>query len=78
MTSKSADKRHITLSFPRDLHNEIKNVIISDEIKGYRNPTEFIVSAVREKVELVKFRSDRYDKGIKTLLKILEDVAKSQ
>jgi len=49
-----AEKKHITLSFPRDLMDDVKGIVDSKELSGYRNPTEFIVDAVRRRVEYVK------------------------
>ena len=53
--SKEYSKRsHITVSIPRDLINEIKSLINDKEIKGYRNHSEFIIEAIRLRLEEVE------------------------
>jgi metal-responsive CopG/Arc/MetJ family transcriptional regulator len=40
-------RKHRTLSFPKDILDEVKDVISNQHVIGYRNPTEFIVDATR-------------------------------
>ena len=47
-------KNHITLSFPRDLKDEVKKFLERPDVTGYRNATEFIIEAVRLRLEDMK------------------------
>ena len=56
MESVQNPKSHTTFSFPTDLLDEVKEIISSPFVKGYRNKTEFIVDATRHYlIETKKF-----------------------
>jgi len=70
----SKEKKHITVSFPRDLIDSIKIKIDNKEIVGYLNATQFCVSKVREAVEdldRIRRPNEDFEKQIqKTLYEI--------
>ena len=47
-------KNYNVVSVPQDLMQHVKFLIDSGEVKGIRNPTEFVVDAIRRKVEYVE------------------------
>ena len=48
------ERTHVTISFPRDLKEEIEGMINKNELVGYRNHTEFIIESARINLRNVK------------------------
>jgi len=45
---------YIGVSFPQDIVDEVKKIINSNYLKGYRSYTEFCVDSVRHRIEDIK------------------------
>ena len=54
MNKQKKLKTHTTFSFPTDLLDEVKEIISTPFVKGYRNKTEFIVDATRQYLKETK------------------------
>lgn len=54
MKNTKKPKTHTTFSFPTDLLNEVKEIISSPFVVGYRNKTEFVVDATRHYLKETK------------------------
>ena len=50
-----SERTHITISVPRELIDEVKELISLTEYKGgYRGHSEFCIDAIRRRIERVK------------------------
>jgi len=50
-----SERTHITISVPRELIDEVKDIISNLEYKGgYRTHSEFCIGAIRRRLEQVK------------------------
>jgi len=48
------EKNYNVVSVPKDLMLHVKTLIDSGEVKGIRNPTEFVVDSIRRRVEQIE------------------------
>ena len=75
MSSKNIKslKKHISVSLPRDLIEEVDRIISSRGVVGY-NRSQFINEAVRLRVqELAKYADITNDKNIQPLIEKLKE-----
>jgi len=72
MTESYGSRKHQTVSLPKDLLDEVKNLVKQGELKGYRNHTEFIIEAVRMRVQNIK--NPPSDEAVKKLVDIFKDM----
>ena len=70
--------KYSTVSIPKDLHEEIKRVVIDDPRYGYRSVAEFSLEAIKLRLEEIR-KALEEEKGIreKKIRKIVESIKKS-
>jgi hypothetical protein len=70
--------KYSTVSIPKDLHEEIKRVVIDDPRYGYRSVAEFSLEAIKLRLEEIR-KALEEEKGIrqKKIRKIVENIKMS-
>ncbi len=69
--------KYSTVSIPKDLHEEIKRVVIDDPKYGYRSVAEFSMEAIKIRLEEIR-RALEEERGErrKRIKKIVESIKK--
>jgi len=70
--SEYRDRSHHTVSLPKELVDEVKEYIQSGKVTGYRNHTEFIIEAVRIRMQSLK--QPISNDSIRKLVDLFKDV----
>lgn len=70
--------KYSTISIPKELHEEIRRVVIEDPKFGYSSVAEFSLEAIKIRLEEIRNKLEE-EKGIrkKKLRKVVQNIKKS-
>lgn len=70
--------KYSTISIPKELHEEIRRVVIEDPRYGYSSVAEFSLEAIKIRLEEIKNKLEE-EKGIRKrkLKRIVQNIKKS-
>jgi len=67
-------KNYSVVSVPKSVMNKVKQLLEEEQITGYRNPTEFVLDAIRRRIEEIEKKQTTDIEDIKRIInKVFEE-----